>query len=318
VAGGLLAATLRDAAGDAVVHARKIVLATGQDGMGAWSMPKFVAELPVELRAHAADEIDFAGLRGKVVAVLGAGASAFDNAAMALEHGAVVHLFCRRPAPQVIQPYRWLTFAGFLRHFPDLDDAWRWRFMSRILGLREGFPQATYDRCAAWSGFHLQAGAGWLGARAEAGGVAIETARGPFRADFVICGTGIDMDFTRRPELALCCGNIATWGDRYTPPEAERDDRLARFPYLGADFALQEKCLGETPWLGDVHLFAIAATMSQGPSGSSINAMTTAVPRLVAGLTRGLFCGDLERHWADLMAYDVPQAVLAPNLHGAA
>jgi hypothetical protein len=37
-------------------------------------MPPFVARLPARLRAHAADDMDFAGLRGKVV--LGAGASA--------------------------------------------------------------------------------------------------------------------------------------------------------------------------------------------------------------------------------------------------
>jgi hypothetical protein len=42
--------------------------------------------------------------------------------------------------------------------------------------------------------------------------------------------------------------------------------------------------------------------------------MTTAVPRLVSGITRGLFAGDVERHWRDLLAYDVPQAVLqAPS-----
>ena len=46
----------------------------------------------------------------------------------------------------MVQPFRWLTFAGFLRHLSDLDDVWRWRFMSRILGMREGFPQPTYDR----------------------------------------------------------------------------------------------------------------------------------------------------------------------------
>ena len=50
--------------------------------------------------------------------------------------------------------------------------------------------------------------------------------------------------------------------------------------------------------------------MSFGPSGSSINAMTTAVPKLVNGLTRGLFRADVERHWASLRAYDVPQAVV--------
>ena len=50
--------------------------------------------------------------------------------------------------------------------------------------------------------------------------------------------------------------------------------------------------------------------MSFGPSGSSINAMTTAVPKLVHGLTRGLFRAAVARHWASLSAYDVPQAVV--------
>jgi len=51
-------------------------------------------------------------LRGRTVAVLGAGASAMDNAAVALEHGAEVHLFCRRSEPSAVQRYRWLTFAA--------------------------------------------------------------------------------------------------------------------------------------------------------------------------------------------------------------
>jgi len=41
--------------------------------------------------------------------------------------------------------------------------------------------------------------------------------------------------------------------------------------------------------------------------------MTTAVPKLVHGLTRGLFKGDLQRHWRLLRDYDVPQAVLGPQ-----
>ncbi len=63
----------------------------------------------------------------------------------------------------------------------------------------------------------------------------------------------------------------------------------------------------------DIHMFNIASTMSFGPSGSSINAMTIAVPKLVHGLTRGLFKGDLERHWRSLQDYDVPQVVLRPR-----
>ena len=308
---GLLAVTVRDGDGTRVLHARKLVLATGQDGAGRWWMPDFVAALPAHLRAHAADPIDFAGLRGRVVAVLGAGASALDNAACALEAGAAaVHLFCRRPEPQLVQPYRWLTFAGFLRHMGDLDDAWRWRFMSTIGAMREGFPQPTWDRAARWPNFSLHTGAPWLGAEARGDGVELILPGGPFAADFLICGTGMDVDFAARPELHRCAANIASWGDRYLPPPAERNERLARFPYLSPDYALTEKVAGATPWIGDVHLFSIASTMSFGPSGSSINAMTTAVPKLVAGVTRGLFRADVERHWAELNAYDTKQAVV--------
>lgn len=308
-AGDFLAVTLRQHGQDVVRHARRVVLATGQDSMGRWSMPHFVRALPEALRAHNADDIDFAALRGRIVAVLGAGASALDNAATALEAGAAaVHLFCRRPEPQLVQPYLWLTFPGFLRHLSDLEDGWRWRMMRHILGLREGFPQPTWDRCARHAQFRLHTGTAWTGAEARGEGVRITTNQGVFDADFIICGTGIDMDPTARPELARCAGNIASWGDRYAPPEDEADARLARFPYLGADYALQEKVAGQTPWISRLHLFSIASTMSFGASGSSINAMTTAVPKLVHGLTRALFAEDVERHWDSLRAWNQKQA----------
>ena len=50
--------------------------------------------------------------------------------------------------------------------------------------------------------------------------------------------------------------------------------------------------------------------MSFGASGSSINAMTSAVPKLVNGITGGFFRDDVEKHWANFEAYDVPQAVI--------
>lgn len=307
----LLRVGLRSPAGCETVHARKVVLATGQEGTGGWWMPEFVATLPASLRAHTADAIDFSTLKGRVVAVLGAGASAFDNAATALEAGAAeVHLFCRRAEPMVIQPYRWLTFAGFLRHIGDMPDPWRWRFMSHVLGLREGFPRDTYARVLAFPNFTMHVGRPWTDARVEDGHAVVDTPRGPFAADFLICGTGVDMDFARRPELAQFADNIATWADRYTPPEDERNERLARFPYLSPDHAFTERIPGRTPWIADIHLFGIGTTMSFGPAGSSLNAMSIAVPKLVAGVTRGLFAADLEQHWAALRAYDLPQVEL--------
>ncbi len=295
--------------------ARKVVLATGQEDAGRWWMPEFVAALPADLRAHSADGIDFARLRSKVVAVLGAGASAFDNAATALEHGAAeVHLFCRRAEPQLVQPYRWLTFAGFLQAMHAMPDEWRWRFMSHVLGLREAFPQETWNRCARFPNFRMHVGRPWTDARvAEDGRVRIETPRGPFAADFLICGTGVRMDFAAVPALAGFAHNIACWSDRYAPPPGEADERLGAFPYLAPDYGFTEREPGATPWIRDIHLFGIATTMSFGPAGASINAMVYAVPRLAAGITRGLFEADLPRLWGDYRAYDVKIAELDPT-----
>ena len=104
--------------------------------------------------------------------------------------------------------------------------------------------------------------------------------------------------------------NIATWSDRYAPPEEERDERLGRFPYLGSSFEFLEKQAGAAPFLKDIHCFGIGAWMSFGMSGASINAMYVAVPKLAAGVTRGLFEAEVERHWAGLQAYDVSQVRL--------
>ena len=310
--GGLLAATVKRADVVETIYARKIVLATGQEAMGGWTTPEPLRPLSAAVLARASDPIDFDGLRGKNVAVIGAGATAFDNAATALEAGAAeVHLLCRRAEIQVVQPYRWLTFHGFLRHFADLDDAWRWRFMRAVLEMREGFSQATYDRCARFANFHLHEGSPVVAAEELFNGAEIQTPQGCFETDFVICGTGTQIDFAERSELRNFAGNIATWAERYRPPQDERSDRLGRYPYLADDYAFTERVPGQTPWISNVHLFAFASTMSFGPSGSSINAMTTAVPRLVHGITRGLFRADIASHWDSFKAYDEPQAIVS-------
>lgn len=304
----LLAASL---AGGETLYARRVILATGQDGTGEWWMPECLRALPASFRAHAADPIDFARLAGKTVAVIGAGASAFDNAATALEAGAAeVHLLCRRAAPQLVQPYRWITFSGFLRHLGEMDDAWRWRFMRHVLSLREGFPQDTWNRVSRHANFHLHTGCALQSASIDDGRVALATAGGRFTADFVIAGTGIEHDCRLRPELASFATNIATWADRYTPPAEEADARLGRFPYLGPGCEFVEKHPGRTPWISAIHLYGIGSTMSFGPSGSSINAMAIAAPRVAAGVTRGLFREDLEANYASLLAYAEPQAVI--------
>lgn len=290
-------------------YARHVVMATGIETPGRWSAPDFIEALPKSLWSHTRDAVDFGALRGRTVAVLGAGASAFDNAATALEAGAAeVHVFFRRPDLQRVQPYKQVSYAGFLRHMGDLDDATRWRFMHHLLTLREAFPVETHARVTGHANAVLHAGAGWRGARAlPGGGLEIETEKGAFRCDHAICGTGFTIDLAAMAELAPAAAKAALWRDRYEPPAALRDARLGAYPYLGPSFEMTAREPADAAALARLRLFTFGATVSFGPSGSSINALKYAAPRLVSGLTRALFAEDAEAHYADMVAYDTPE-----------
>jgi len=302
---GCLAANVSHAHGDETIYARKIALCTGHDGTGRWWMPDYIEALPNHLRAHAADDIDFAALAGKRVAVLGIGASATDQAIEALKAGAAeVHQFCRRDTHRRKQVYRWLMFAGFMRHLSDLDDLWRWRFMRTILNTRMGMPPETWKRVNALPNYHLHTNAPWRGARPQGDGARLDVAGSSFDADFVICGTGHDEDVAQRPELAALAPHIATWADRFTPPAGEEDARLGRYPYLNRDYAFEALSPDSAPHLRNIHDFTFGPTMSFGPSGCSIATLRVHVPQFVAGMTRGLFRDDAEHHYRRLQDFD--------------
>lgn len=289
-------------------YARKIVLAMGIEKSGYWWMPEHVAALPERFRAHAADAIDYTQLRGRRVAVLGAGASAFDNAATALEAGAhEVRVCCRRAELQRVQPYKAISFPGFLRHFHTLDDATRWRFMVHLLDLREALPIETWNRVTRQPNFQLHTSSPWERVEVIDDAVRVHTPRGTFDADFLICGTGFEMAVSRRAELAGFAGHIACWGDKFAPPADLQRPRLARYPYLDSGFAFTEITPGAAPFLRDIHCFDFGTMMSAGPSGASINGMKFAVPRLVERITRDLFTADIDAHYANLLAYHTPE-----------
>jgi cation diffusion facilitator CzcD-associated flavoprotein CzcO len=287
---------------------RKLVIATGIEGAGRWWMPEMVERLPEHLRAHSCDPIDYAALKGKCIAVLGAGASAFDNTATALEAGAArVDLYCRAERIKRLQPFRWMSNNGFMRHIHTLDDAWRWRFLSFILELREAFPRETWERVIRHPNFRLHEGSPWERLEVAGERVRIATPKGEHAADFLVAATGMDVNLGLIPPLAPFADLIALWADRYAPPPVERNERLARYPYLGPGLALTEKVPGAAPFLRNIHLFNWGSTMSFGPSGASINGMKFAIPKLVTGITGDLYTADLDAEWASLQAYDTPE-----------
>jgi FAD-dependent urate hydroxylase len=309
-AGDLLLAHLRRSGRAERVHARKIVLATGFDGSGGWRAPRdLVANLPTERYAHSADDIDFRRIAGRRVGVLGVGASAFDNAAAALEAGAArVDLCFRRPHIPRINPLMWMNFSGMLGHFAELTDLQRWRFMRHILQERPVPPtQDTFWRCRRFENFMWHPNCAWHSVR-DSGGVArVETEAGTFTFDFIIFATGVETDLSARTELAPIVHQIALWRDRFTPPPGEESDLLARHPYLGTAFEFTEREPGTAPFLCRLHNFTFGAMPSLGLTGAAIPGMRYGVRRLVNGLARDLFREDAAAYYRDLLAYAAPE-----------
>jgi xanthine/CO dehydrogenase XdhC/CoxF family maturation factor/cation diffusion facilitator CzcD-associated flavoprotein CzcO len=287
------------------LFARRVVLATGIEGSGQWDVPRMISDaLPRQRYAHTRWDIDFAALSGKRVAVLGAGASAFDNAASALEQGArEVRLFFRRRELVSVNPYRWAESVGFLGHHADLPDADKWRFISQIVRMGQLPPADTLKRASEHPGFHLQPGSVWKSLALRGDCVRIDTQSGSFECDFVIVGTGFITDLKLRPELSVFEAEIARWADRYTPPEVDRNEDLARHPYLGPNFEFTERTPGAAPYLKYLYNFTFGGLVSLGFGGASISGMKYSIPRLVSGLAGSLFIEDRERHYESLRSF---------------
>lgn len=298
---GFVEVDLRERDGARTAVARQLVIANGMDGGGAWHVPpEFTRGLPRARWAHSSDEIDFAALRGAHVAVLGAGAAAFDAAAEALDHGATVELHHRRPALLQLQFRAWLEQAGFLAAFGDLDDARKWAVMHRLLGVGAPPPESAVQRVANRAGFELRAASAWQALRADGRGVIVDTSRGERRADFVVFATGVRYDLSLRPEFAALAPVAALWRDRFAPPPDQACEDVGLFPYLGAGFELTEREPGTARWLARVRMFNYAATASLGITGASGTGHKLGLRRLVGALVSALYRETADEHLAAL------------------
>jgi cation diffusion facilitator CzcD-associated flavoprotein CzcO len=275
---------------------RKIILATGFLGGGGGSIPDVVTNsLPPARYVHTEDVIDFAAWRGKAVGVIGAAAAAFDAAGVALEHGAAdVHLFARRDTIAAIPITRSRGFPGAYDNYHQLPDADRWHQAIRFF--RAGSTPTTdaIERTVKFPNFHLHLSAPWTSVVERDGQVETTINGTTYRLDFVIAGTGYTADLTSRPEFRDFAGQVLLWRDRYTPPPAERDEMLARQPYLGAGHELLEKTPKTSPLLKHIHVQNPAGFVSFGLPIGDVPSMKRDIPVIVARISADLFHADLE------------------------
>jgi cation diffusion facilitator CzcD-associated flavoprotein CzcO len=305
-ADGCLRLQLAAGGAPAVETARKIIVATGFAGSGGVAMPEMLRALPPSLRAHAADDIDFAALAGQDIAVVGAAASAFDAAAVALEAGAgSVHLFARRPALAATPISRSRGYPGAYDNYPELPDAVRWHQAVRYRRAGSTAPRDAIERVLRFANFHLHLAAPWHSARPEAGRIAAAAADGAYRFDFAIAGTGYAADPDLRPEFAAFARHILLWRDRYAPPPNEENAFLGAHPYLGPGHEFLETAPGTAPYLADIHCFNPAGFVSFGVPVGDVPSMKRGHAGVSARISRDLFLADFDHH-RRRMTGDVP------------
>jgi cation diffusion facilitator CzcD-associated flavoprotein CzcO len=293
----LIGAEIVGPAGRQTLYARKIVLACGREGSGARRM--HFAATPSARLFHSSDAIDFARFRGGRMAVLGASASAVDNAAVALEAGvAEVTLFVRRPHFPQVNKSKWASFPGFMRGYASLDDQRRWAFYTYILGEGTPPPHESILRCTRHAGFRIRFGEGWSGLSETLDGLAIETPKGRYDVDAAVIAIGFDVDLVQRPELADFRAHILTWGDRVPAHEAEKHAEAARFPYLGPGMQMLEREPGAMPALANLHVFNWGVTMSHGALAGDIPGLQIGATRLAQAIVSDLFVADADEYFA--------------------
>ena len=291
------------------VLTRRLVLATGRSGLGGFAVPDFLDGVDRKFWAHSADDIDFESLKGKRVAVIGAGASSMDNAATALEVGArAVDMLIRRKEMPRINKMTGIGSQGVVHGMHQLPDAWKWKFVDYTATTQTPPPRSSTLRVSRHENARFFLDCGIVSVKEDGGGLRIETTHGPMHYDFLIAATGFTNDFDGRPEFAAIAPYIKSWSDgRQTPEMGPYRRGMSEAPDLGPAFEFREKVPGSCPMLSHIHCFNDAAMLTHGKVSGDIPAVSAGADRLVRGVAASLFAEDVESHFANLVAFDVPE-----------
>ena len=278
---------------------RKLVFANGYAGAGGANLPGFVRALPEDFWSHTSHRIDFSSMQGQTVAIIGAGSSAFDAAAVALESGAAeVHMFNRRPyvdypggsrAPDAGDR----GHANVLGMSYELPDVIRWRnFVARDRRVAS-VPPDSLQRAVRHDNFRLHLEASLEDVEVSRGQVSARARGQAFRFDHMVAGTGYRIDLSAQAELGGIHDTIARWGDRYDPERSWSNDGAALYPYLGAGFEFLPRGNRGAEYLRNIHCFNLAGQLSYGIPVGDIPS-TRDHPRLVEAIARDLYTDNID------------------------
>ncbi len=292
------------------VWSRRVVLATGRAGLGGPYVPAFAQLLPQARWAHSSDDFDYQTLAGQRVGVIGAGASAMDSAATALEAGAArVHLLVRRADIPRINKGKGASHPGFVHGHARLPDDWKWRIRHYIHVQQVPPPRNSTLRVSRHANAHFHLGCRIESVVEQGGALNVQTSMGPIELDFLVFSTGFKVDWAQRPMLRHIAPHVRLWQHRYSPPAGEEDAELAGSPDLGDAFEFQLRPGADCPGLDRLHCFAYPAALSLGVITGDIPAISDGAQQLATDLAELLYVEDIEYHFARMQAFAEPEVL---------
>jgi len=282
-----------------VLYARRVVFSLGLIGGGAAYTPDIVRALPRSKWFHTEEEFDVGLCQGKRIAVLGGGASGFDNAGTVLEAGASeATVFMRRSSVPSSNPLRWMEFPGMQEHYFDLSDDQKVEFSLFNGGLPQPPTQHTIWRCFSFPSFQLRMAEAWTKVEDTDKELVIHTVdehgnEDTYRADIIIAATGYKVDLSLRPELKEFYDDILTWGKAY-PPSA--NTAVASNPYLASGFEFTPSH-PQAPWISRLHHFSTGARTSMGITGNQLSGIYGGLKRIAWSMATAI----TRENWPELM-----------------
>lgn len=290
-----------------LIYARKIILATGLQGSGEWTVPDHIKKnIDPDCYYQTSDEIDFTSMKGKTIGILGGGPCAFDNALICCQHDAKeVHIYIKRPKLVNVHVPLWAEYVGFLGHFPDLPDESKWQFIAKIHEMGQAPTPRSVAAAKAQNNIIMHFNSPWLDSKMVDGKPTVVTPNSQDTMDKLIIAIGWITDLKLRNELSEFVDQIALWSDKFTPPDNQNYQGLLQSPYLKKGLNFTEKVPGTAPYLNSIFNSTGGALLSAGySSGTGITGMRYSIKALVNEIVSQLFVEERDYFYHTLETYD--------------
>lgn len=235
------------------LRAARVLVATGIAEFTR--RPALMRQLPTDFASHVADHGDYERFRGKSVAIIGAGQSALESAALMHEGGVDVEVLARQPQVHYLHGDGLIDGLGRLAPLFYAPTDVGPIGISRLVATPEvfrRFPRPLFDVIAARA--IRPAGASWLKPRLPkvpiTAGAAV-TSASPHqdkvdlqlsngtsrRVDHLLFATGYDVDIRRYPFLDRALADQIRCVDGYPVLKRGLESSVPRLHFLGAPAA---------------------------------------------------------------------------------